>query len=84
MDHLRERFQRKYGYRGQNLIEQLGNGYFRYSSGYVPCYSCKYWSVSAIVAQRFEICWKKKLSKTNEFGNEILKLIVSLVLFFVN
>lgn len=41
VEHLRERFERKYGYRGQHLIEQLGNGQFRYSSGYKPCYSCK-------------------------------------------
>lgn len=43
VDHLRARFERKYGYRGQYLIEQLGNGYFRYSSGYTPCFSCKLW-----------------------------------------
>lgn len=42
VDHLRERFERMYGYRGQYLIEQLGNGHFRYSSGYMPCYSCKH------------------------------------------
>lgn len=43
VDHLRERFERMHGYRGQYLIEQLGNGQFRYSSGYMPCYSCKHW-----------------------------------------
>lgn len=42
VEHLRERFERKYGYRGEYLIEQLGNGHFRYSSGYQPCYSCRH------------------------------------------
>lgn len=42
VEHLRERFERRYGYRGKYLIEQLGNGYFRYSSGYTPCSSCKF------------------------------------------
>lgn len=41
VDHLRERFERRYGYRGQYLVEQLGNGHFRHSSGYTPCYSCR-------------------------------------------
>lgn len=43
VEHLRERFERKYGYRGERLIEQLGNGHFRYSSGYLPCKSCRHW-----------------------------------------
>ncbi|XP_031619810.1 uncharacterized protein LOC116338587 [Contarinia nasturtii] len=42
VDHLRERFERRYGYRGQHLVEQLGNGQFRYSSGYTPCFSCRF------------------------------------------
>lgn len=42
VDHLRQRFEQKYGYRGKYLVEQLGNGYFRYSSGFTPCYSCRY------------------------------------------
>lgn len=37
---LRDQFKQKYGYRGKYLIEQLGNGRFRYSSGYMPCISC--------------------------------------------
>ncbi|XP_055315506.1 uncharacterized protein LOC129575648 [Sitodiplosis mosellana] len=41
VDHLRERFERRYGYRGQYLVEQLGNGYFRHSSGYTPCHTCR-------------------------------------------
>lgn len=40
-EHLREIFERRYGYRGQYLIEQLGNGQFRHSSGYIPCRSCR-------------------------------------------
>lgn len=42
VDHLREQFKQKYGYRGEYLVEQLGNGHFRYSSGYMPCLSCKH------------------------------------------
>lgn len=42
VNHLRDRFQQKYGYRGRHLIDQLGNGSFRYSSGFMPCSSCTY------------------------------------------
>lgn len=85
VDHLRERFERMYGYRGQRLIEQLGNGHFRYSSGYMPCHSCKHWVDTKTDDQTqsemklFEILYTEMInnetkcenSKKNSFNSEI-------------
>lgn len=46
VEHLRRKFEQRHGYRGQYLIEQLGNGDFRYTSGYMPCLSCKHWTIA--------------------------------------
>lgn len=42
VERLRDNFQRKYGYRGWYLIEQLGNGSFRHSGRFTPRWGQKY------------------------------------------